>query len=245
MKFSSTSNTSVKLVSQFPISKSAPPVLLKPWVRIKKNGKPIVLIITLVLQDYPLGYILWYFYKPLRVLSLQNFFFFFFHFLSNLIPPFLLSHHGWWKFSNLWCFDDWKNAFTSQKIELNLDIFIHVPSAKNLPRVIITPKTEGNYSFYPRSDFFENIFSPSKIGGGKTMIGFLSHKNNLFNYKILPTESATISNPYLNLIHSIKWVCLHISKRYLNFGKPYFQNHPNINGKRFIYTSIWSCERKY
>ena len=88
MKFSSTSNTSVKLVSQFPISKSAPPVLLKPWVRIKKNGKPIVLIITLVLQDYPLGYILWYFYKPLRVLSLQNFFFFFFFIFSQTS-----SHH--------------------------------------------------------------------------------------------------------------------------------------------------------
>ena len=165
MKFSSTSNTSVKLVSQFPISKSAPPVLLKPWVRIKKNGKPIVLIITLVLQDYPLGYILWYFYKPLRVLSLQNFFFFFFSFslkphpTISLIPPWLVEI---FKFMVFWwlekCIYKSKNWIESRH-------FYSCSLSQKSPPGYHHPQDRGKLLFLSQVGFFRKHIFPQQNRG--------------------------------------------------------------------------------
>ena len=42
-----------------------------------------------------------------------------------------MSHHGWEKFSNLWCSSYWKIYF--QVKILTLDIFIHAPTPSNSP----------------------------------------------------------------------------------------------------------------
>ena len=108
-----------------------------------------------VLQDQPQGYILSYFYEPLRILSLP----FVFIFLENLyIPPWLVKTFKFMVFILL------KNAFVSKKIE-----FTHCYSCSLRQKSLPGSSPGRCESFIPPGISFSKILFPPAERGTKKL----------------------------------------------------------------------------
>ena len=118
------------------------------------------------------GYILSYFYKPIRALSLQN--------ICWTVFQTCISHNEWlrktFKFK---VFQLLENLFASQK--LNPVIYIHTLSysPKLSPSLSSSPPTpyphplrlgSGTYSSPPKQHFLENVFLSSTKGEKKLWV---------------------------------------------------------------------------
>ena len=105
---------------------------------------------------------------PLQNVSLHVSGHFIIVFLANCtqkVPLFDLESPG--KIFKFIGFRSLENAFVSQKIESRH--FYSCPHDKILPRFLILPPSQENYSSTSRQDFFENIFLPPVESLGKKL----------------------------------------------------------------------------
>ena len=156
-------------------------------------------ITTLAFQEYPQEYILSYFYKIFRVLSLSRIFVDF-----SLKPVYSTSMVE--KLSNLWVFRFLGNAFVSQKLEYNH--FVHALQSKHWPRFFTSPSPLGgkNYSFHLSSSFSKICFPQQQKERSWRKLWFKIQSENM---KILGTVG------YLYFI----WFVVFSNVRILHFCK--------------------------